>query len=447
MSWHRIWLVARREYTFNFKRPSFLFTAFGVPLLSLVAMFLIFRFSMNRETNLNNWQRVGYIDRAGIVLPDAPNPDHYTAIPVSDQPSASSSSLKGILKEQQDLATQQLVDKQLDAYFVIDPDYVLTGRVDVYARKTIPRALHDNITSFLRDQIAAHAPGDLPVPMERLSDMTFTLRDVASGKELSDTALVGRLLLPFIFVLLYFMATSTTAQFLMSGVVEEKENRLMEILATSLRPQELLWGKLLGLGALSLTQIVLWAGGGLLIVAINQDAQTFIGGARFQPGDIALIAVLFVINFLVFSAIMLGIGASVTAEAESRQIAGVFTFVNVLPIALLSVFFNNPNGPLPLFFTFFPLTAATGLILRLGLTGLPAWQIGASLAVQVISVVVVMWLAAKVFRLGMLMYGKSLSPRTLLTALREGHTTLTTASTEYTPRAARSQRRRRGLFR
>ena len=443
MSWHKIWLVAHREYTYNFKRPSFLFTAFGVPLLSLVAIFFIFRFTLNRETNLSNWQRVGYIDHAGIVLADGPNPDHYVPIPVPDQATANATPDEAF-KAQQDSATQQLLDNKLDAYFVIVPNYVLTGQVEIYARKTVPQALQDNIATFLGGQVAAHAPGDLAVPVDRLNQMTFTLRDVDTGKKLSDTALIGRLLLPFIFVLLYFMATSTTAQFLMSGVVEEKEDRLMEILATSLRPQELLWGKLLGLGALSLTQIALWSGGGLLIAAINKDARTFIAGARFQPGDIVLILVLFIINFLVFSAIMLGIGASVTAEAESRQIAGVFTFINVLPIALLGTFFSNPNGPLPLFFTFFPLTAATGLILRMGLTTVPAWQIGLSLAIQMVTVVVVMWLAAKVFRLGMLMYGKSLSPRTVLTALREGHTTLTTATTEYTPKA---MRRRRGLLR
>ncbi|HVO69577.1 MAG TPA: ABC transporter permease, partial [Aggregatilineaceae bacterium] len=325
MSWHKIWLVAHREYTYNFKRPSFLFTAFGVPLLSLVAIFFIFRFTLNRETNLSNWQRVGYIDHAGIVLADGPNPDHYVPIPVPDQATANATPDEAF-KAQQDSATQQLLDNKLDAYFVIVPNYVLTGQVEIYARKTVPQALQDNIATFLGGQVAAHAPGDLAVPVDRLNQMTFTLRDVDTGKKLSDTALIGRLLLPFIFVLLYFMATSTTAQFLMSGVVEEKEDRLMEILATSLRPQELLWGKLLGLGALSLTQIALWSGGGLLIAAINKDARTFIAGARFQPGDIVLILVLFIINFLVFSAIMLGIGASVTAEAESRQIAGVFTF-------------------------------------------------------------------------------------------------------------------------
>jgi hypothetical protein len=97
--------------------------------------------------------------------------------------------------------------------------------------------------------------------------------------------------------------------------------RLMEILATSLRPLELLWGKLLGLGALAITQVVVWTLAGLLIAGSNSDAQDFITGVSFQPGDMAILVVLFVLNFLVFSAIMLGIGAAVTAEAESRQMA------------------------------------------------------------------------------------------------------------------------------
>jgi ABC-2 type transport system permease protein len=217
---------------------------------------------------------------------------------------------------------------------------------------------------------------------------------------------------------------------MMSGVVEEKENRLMEILATSVRPIELLWGKMLGLGALSLTQVALWAIAGLLIASQNKDAGDFLSGASFRPGDLALMMGLFLINFFLCAASMLAIGASVTAEAESRQIAGIFTFILVIPLALIGLFLNNPDGTLPVFFTFFPFTAAIGLILRLGLTTLPAWQIVLSVAIQVATTLVVIWLAAKIFRLGMLMYGKPLTPRTLWHALREGRTTLTTAQTE-----------------
>jgi ABC-2 type transport system permease protein len=295
----------------------------------------------------------------------------------------------------------------------------------------------------MRSQIAAKAPETLPVPPTRLKETNYMVHDLDTDKELSEAAMAGRLLLPFIFVMLYFMATNTTAQFLMSGVVEEKENRLMEILATSVRPIELLWGKLLGLGALALTQVILWVAASLLIAGFNKDAQSFISGAEFQIGDILLIVLLFVINFLLFAATMLGVGAAVTAEAESRQFAGIFSMIGVLPLMLLVTFFTDPNGVIPVILSFFPLTGATALILRLGLGALPTWQIVLSVAIQVVSVIGVMWLAAKVFRLGMLMYGKALTPRTLWQALREGKTTLTTASTEYT---AKETRRKRGWF-
>lgn len=436
MSWRKIALVMRREYLFNFRRPSFLFTAFGVPAFSFVAMFLIVQFTADRETSLAKYHNVGYIDRAAIVTTRVTDPeaDYYAYQPVvnPDQPEPNDpAALAAYFDDLQAYATQQVLEDKLDAYFVIEADYVVSGKVGLYSDRNVPEALRESVEDFLEYQIMARAPDDLAIPVERLGDANYTIRDLDSGKALSEAALAGRLLLPFIFVMIYFMATSTTAQFLMSGVVEEKENRLMEILATSLRPLELLWGKLLGLGALAITQVMVWTLAGLLIALSNADAQDFVTGVSFRVGDVVMLVMLFVLNFLVFSAIMLGIGAAVTAEAESRQIAGFLTFIGVLPILFLAAFFSNPDGPLPVFFTFFPLTAAVGLIMRLGMTTLPTWQIALSLAIQVVSVMAVMWLAAKVFRLGMLMYGKRLSPRALWQAIREGRTTLTTASDDY----------------
>jgi len=416
MAWDKIWLVMRREYLVNFRRPGFLFTAFGVPLLSIGAMFLIIQLTASRETNLDAFQRVGYVDEAHFVSADAPNPQGYVAVGAQGGAGAL------------DAAHAQLVAGDLDAYFVIAPHYVLTGQVDLYTRKSAPQALQEDVKSFMAAQVIARAPTDLPVPAVRLGSPNLTVRDLDTGEELGEAGIMGRVLLPFLFVLIYFMATSTTAQYLMSGVVEEKENRLMEILATSLRPQELLWGKLGGLGALALTQVALWGLAGVLIASFNADAGSFVAGAKFTAGDLALILALFIINFFLFSASMLAIGVSVTAEAESRQIAGAFTFMAVLPIMLLVVFFNNPNGVVPVILSFFPFTGAVALTLRMGLTTLPLWQIVLSVAIQAASVVIVMWLAGQIFRLGMLMYGKPLTPRALWRALREGRQTLTTAA-------------------
>lgn len=437
MSWHKIRLVLWREYRFNFKRPSFLATAIGLPALMIGVMLVMFQSTSSRESNLSEFQTVGYVDRANVIVQDEIDDSEITYQPVTDPdlvPPASDASHEAraaYFDALEEAAAQQVIDGTLDAYFVVTDPYVLSGQIDLYMRGNVPQALYDEIENFMRAQIAALAPADLPVPHDRIrEDPEITIRDLDSNDELSETALVGRFFLPFIFVLVYVMATNTTSQFLMNGVVEEKENRLMEILATSLRPLELLWGKLLGLGALSLTQVILWLAAGLIMMQVNDDAREFITGVTFRAGDLALIAVLFLINFTLYAAVMLGIGASVTAETESRQFAGIFTFITVTPMMLLISFFENPDGLMPLFFTFFPLTAATGLILRMGLTTLPTWQILLSVGIQIASVLVVMWLAAKVFRLGMLMYGKPLTPRALWQALREGHVTLTTATDE-----------------
>ncbi len=445
----KVWLVTRREYVYNFRRPSFLFTAFGVPLITLLAMVVVVWITAERETSLDNFQRVGYIDRAMIINPAVANPAGY--FPISDPtvPMPVETSRGKLIGEYfdglEEFARQQLQNGELDAYFVIPQNYLFSGRIDVYMRRNMPEALRSGIENFMRAQIASRAPDTLPVPVKRLGALEFVIRDEETGEELSEAAILGRFILPFLLVMIYFMSTSTTAQFLMSGVVEEKENRLMEILATSARPAELLWGKLLGLGALSLTQVLLWAAAALVIRQIYQDARAFFSGVEFDPTHLLLIGVLFLINFVLFAATMLGIGAAVTAEAESRQIAGFFTFLSVLPIMFVGTFFNNPDGALPVFFSFFPLTAAVGLTLRLGLLGgVPAWQIALSLALQVVAVLAVMWLVVQVFRLGMLMYGKPLTPRTLWRALRQGSVTLTTAPAD-APIAITG--RRKGLFR
>jgi ABC-2 type transport system permease protein len=439
MAWQKILLVLKREYWINFKRKSFLFSAFGVPLLTFGAMFLIARFTANNETDLSDFNRIGVVDRAGIVTvlenPDASagsdepeyvlltNPDE--PVPSEDDPEARAAYFDALVQS----AREQFEAGELDGYLVISDDYVLTGLVDLYVEGSAPAALSSSVRNFMRRQIVSRVPDSLAVPPERIAaPVEEVLRDIETGEELSTEALLGRMFVPFIFVFIYFLATSTTAQFLMNGVVEEKETRLMEILATSVRPIELLWGKMLGLAALAFTQIGLWLVAAIALALSMEEAREALAGVNFAPLDIVLVVVMFVANFLLFAAMMLGIGAASTAEAESRQVAGILTFIGVLPMAGVITFFTNPDGPIPLFFSFFPLTAATGILLRFGLTNVPMWQILLSLAIQIVSVFVVMWLSAKVFRLGMLMYGKRLTPRAMWQALREGRSTLTTAS-------------------
>lgn len=399
----KIVLVAQREYIFNFRRPSFLFTAFGFPILIFGIMYFVFNFIIDSETRLDDWQRIAFVDYAGIVVrnDDEHNPDGYAALNETE-------------------AHAQLLEGKLDGYFVIARDYVTSGQVIFVAEKQAPAALlNERIPDFLRRQIAAGVSNLDAIEPRLREDLETDLREVQSGETVGEIAIYGRFMVPFIFVFIYFMATSTTAQFMMSGVVEEKENRLMEVLATSLRPIELLTGKIVGLVLLSLTQVAFWVLGGIGIALMNDDAREFLSGVGLTPGEVLLLVALFVLNFLLFASMMLAIGAAVTAESESRQVAGFFTFILVIPFIFLSAYFEDPNGTLPVVLTFIPLTTSMSLILRLGISAVPLWQVVNALGIQIIFTMAVLWLAAKIFRMGMLMYGKMLTPGEIVRALRE----------------------------
>lgn len=410
MNFAKALIVARREYRVNFRSAGFLFMAFAFPLLILVLMFFITQFIIERETSTDDFQKVAYVDKAGIVQPDVVAPAGYFALDVPELDAVP-------------YIEQQLKDGVADAIFVIDANYTLSGQVDVYSRKNITEALKENIDAFLSDNLVAQAT-NLKVPPERLVEpFDAVFRTLETDERQSEAALIGRFLLPTIFVFVFFIATSTTSQFMMGGVVEEKENRLMEILASSVRPLELLVGKLLGLSGLAFTQITFWILTGAIIALTTEQGRDFFSGAEFQAGDVLLMIVLFILDFVLMSAIMLGVGAAVTAEAESRQAGGFIGLIAVLPLAANALFFTNPNGPIPVIMSFFPMTSPVAIIMRIGLTAVPAWQIAVSMVILVVSTAGVLWLASVVFRLGMLMYGKVLTPKLLWQALREHQST------------------------
>jgi ABC-2 type transport system permease protein len=188
---------------------------------------------------------------------------------------------------------------------------------------------------------------------------------------------------------------------------------MMELLVTSSRPSEMLWGKILGLGALGLTQILIWAGIGLafLLAQGNVDIGTTFANLQITPGMLVLLLAYFLLGYLMFGALMAGLGISVNAEQEGRQLAGVVSIIAILPFVLSVFFLDDPNAPLAVVGSLFPLTAPLSMILRLSFGTVPSWQIALSLAILALSGAGSVWLAARLFRLGMLNYGKRLGLR------------------------------------
>jgi ABC-2 type transport system permease protein len=407
----KIWLIARREYLVNFRRRSFLLTAFGVPAFSLIMMFVIFSLTESTYTGTGQLGTIGYVDQSGVLDLAVERPEEYVSF--ADTEAAQVALLAG----------------EVGAYFVVPEDFMRQGRVEAYAAENVPEGIQDQFDAFVHANLMAQAPSQFPTA-RLIAPMDLTVVELATGNELdSEAAFVAKFLTPFIFAFILLMAVNTTSQFLMSGVVEEKENRMMEILLTSCTPLEMLWGKLLGLGALGLTQVALWAAAGYGLVRLQADSA-FAQAVHIPADYVAISLAYLILGYFLSAAIMAGIGAAVTAEQEGRSVAGLLTLPAVLPFLLLMTFIENPNGTVPVILSLFPLTAPVSMLMRMPMTAVPAWQLGLSLALMAASVLVMVWLAASIFRIGLLMYGKRLSPRAILTAIRQGRRTMLTVAQE-----------------
>ncbi len=404
----KLWLIARREYWYNFRRRSFLFTAFGVPAFTFVMWFLIFSVSENVLGGTGQLGNIGYVDEIGFLADPVDKPEEYIAFPDAES------------------AHEALLAGEIGAYFVIVGDFMNAGQVDAFAFEAIPEGIEDQLNDFIRVNLVHTVPEG--VPIDRLLDpLNVKTVELATGNELGEDAFFGKIMTPVIFAFIFLMAVNTTSQFLMSGVVEEKENRMMEVLVTSSTPLQMLWGKVLGLGALGLTQVVLWGIAGFVLLNWQVDSP-FLSGITIPTNYVIVALVYLVLGYFLFGAIMAGLGAAVTAEQEGRQFAGVFTMVAVLPMILTISFFEDPNGTLPVVLSLIPLTAPIAMLMRMPLAPVPTWQIIVSIVLLAIAVVALVWLAARVFRLGMLMYGKRLSLREVVSAIRQGRQTMTTVA-------------------
>lgn len=386
--------VARREFTYNIRRPSFLFAVLGLPLIFLVVFGIIFLTAQDDETDLNEWGKVGYVDNTPIsVLAPGETPETYPDLFVP--------------YENLDTARAALDAGEITAYLELPTVYMLTGRVNLYTEGDTPGNLNDVIEEFLLVNLTAGQ--DLALPLERVQEgADMTVQSAQTGREATQGGVFAMLLLPVIFAFLLVMASLTSSGFLMNGLVEERTNRVIEILVTSTTPMQLLLGKIIGLGLLGLTQVLVLLGAGYLALAVGSNLE-FLQGVEI-PLDMAVMAIVyFILTYFMLAALLAGISVLANSEQESRQISGFITIPFMIPYMLLFVFITDPNGTLPQVLSFIPFTAPMSVLIRLGLSEVPTWQILVSMAIMLVTTIFLVWGAAKVFRWGLLLYGKRFS--------------------------------------
>lgn len=386
----KILAVARYEYTRHVRRRAFVLTAFGVPL-SIVALIGLLVFVISRS----GIDSLGLVDQSGITgTVNIAALERRNPVPVQrfgDEAAARAALEAG----------------DVDVVAVVPADYLASGKV----RSIGPRGLGDRgesqLAAILRAGLLEQAPA---ATRERLDDPSVVTLRTLDGREVAaDSVLLFAV--PYVLAVLFMLTTFTTSGYLLQAVAEEKENRVMEILATTLSPPQMMAGKILGLSGVAMTQLGAWLLLAAVGTAIWAPDLAWLRGAQFPAAMLGWSLLFFVLGYFLFAGCYLGIGAAVTNPQEAQPLAAPISLLAAAPFWLLLPILAQPNGPIAVILSLIPFSASITMLMRLPLAEIPPWQLALSLLLLAATTVAAVWLSARVLRRGMLRYGKRLSLR------------------------------------
>jgi ABC-2 type transport system permease protein len=408
----QILLVAGQELVVNVRRPGYIIMTLLIPVLGLVGLLVASLFGGEVgsffEAQFSPTQKaIGYVDQSGLLAKDLPRYDKF--IRYSDEASARTA----------------VADGTVSSYFTLPSDYMQSGTVIVYGTgggfSTFAAADSGEIQGFLVAHLLAGKvdPSVEQRVLDPMNVQAVTLNDQGEVSTESPFSWVGDFVVPYLFSILFVITLFTTSGFLLQGVSEEKEGRVIEILLSSISATQLLAGKILGLGAVGLIQVIVWFGAVALLLVAAAALFALTGIISMSLGTVVLGLVYFVLGYLLFATLMAVAGSMGTTQRESQQIAGIFSFAAAIPWMAISVIFTNPNAPLAVVLSYIPLTSPVMMLIRLGFGSVPTNQIIISLAVLVAGIALSLWAGAKVFRVGLLMYGKRPGLKDLALAFKQ----------------------------
>jgi ABC-2 type transport system permease protein len=405
--------VARHEFLKTVKRKEFLFMTFIFPVF-LAGITLVPALLAGMTPSED--QSIGYVDRTGSLdFPGEVTNSGFAVGPFGEE----TTTIEFVWYAETPDASRALRNGEISSYIVIPVDFLETGVIELYTSEkgvAVPSVdlaadLSDIVvTSLLQDEV------DEAV-LQRVKDpVNIKLFDIGeSGKanEQGVADILGDLGLPFLTAFLLFFSIFSSSGYLLRSVSEEKENRIIEVLLSSATPTELLTGKIMGLGAVGLLQITVW----IFAVALG---ASYALPLSLNPFLLFLAVVYFLFGYLFFASLMAAVGAMSSSLQESQQVAGIFTFAAAVPLIFMQLLLTKPDSPLAIFLSLFPITSPVAMLVRIGATEVPFYQIAVSLFILMLSIHGVIIFSSRLFRAYLLMYGKRPAVREILRNMREG---------------------------
>ncbi|HPE89986.1 MAG TPA: ABC transporter permease [Spirochaetia bacterium] len=285
--------------------------------------------------------------------------------------------------------------------------YTKTG-TDAMLYGTVERV----VDAFARESRIARSgvDPDLARSLVRSVDLSIVKLSAGDREEAGgEGAFVQTLFTAMSFVMLVYMTTLLYGQMIGRSVVTEKTSKTVEIMLSSVSPRELMFGKILGLGLAGLLQYGVWVSLALVLSKLLMPLLGMAAPSAIAPGNLAWLVVFFVLAFFLYASLYAALGAAAEDEQHLGQLAWPVLVFLIVPLVMISSFVSNPDSPLSVGLSLFPMTSPIVMLIRVLIATPPAWQLTTCIGVLVVSVYGAAAAAAKIFRVGILMGGKRAS--------------------------------------
>jgi ABC-2 type transport system permease protein len=411
----KLWAIIKREYLERVRSKWFLIATFFGPIffsaIIIVPAWLASRSKATTDvynTTILDATGTGFGHRLAInIAGDSTNPSRLP--PVRLVPPSE-------LTQAESAATHEVMRKEHSGYIVVNQE-TLAGESARYAG-TNATSIADmaQIKSAIRQTILASRMEKEGLNDQKLKEITFiplefsTERITERGRAGSGMASV---LFGFAIGFLLYMSIVIYGQTIMSGVLEEKTTRVAEVVMSSVPSDALLAGKVLGVGAVGLTQQIIWIVTTYVLLKLRTPIMARLGvpTVNFSLPDISLGAgilflLFFLLGFIFYSSLYAAVGSSVNSESEARQAASPLMIMIVSTAVFIQPVLLNPTGTTSKVLSLIPISSPIIMPIRMAVTGVPPLEMAASLFFLAVGCLLALWLASRIYRVGLLMYGK-----------------------------------------
>lgn len=390
--------VAKNEYTQHVFTKKFWVALLGVPLIfvvfSAVSALMSFKAMDTRP--------IGIVDQAGIItkMQDRTGKGGFF-----------DDSLEFRVFKELEAPKEATKAKVLQGFVVIPQDYSNHYTLTWYGNKQMTPDTQKALREFIGENLMAGS--EIP-HIERIMGGSVVHIESLDGSVHSSGNSWQRIIIPIIIGLFYFALVMGSGNYLLQSLVGEKENRTIEILLTSITPNQMMAGKIIGNIGVAITQLVVWVGIVLISLLAFRSKLPFLSTIDLSWSALGINLVFLMVSFVFTASLMAILGATMTETQEAQAVMSLMVFPVIIPFYFFTVIMNAPNGLFARVLSFIPFSNPLTMGLRMAFTRVAVWEILLDLVVQIALAGIALWLAGKAFRVGMLQFSKKVSLISLL---------------------------------